>query len=526
MTLLTLSPDVLRGLACAVWLAVLIALLVRRPAWRDAPGGVRLILAGVAVIGAGLLIAAVFAALHRLAASPDRIAAEAISLVAGLFILAGLWRYRAPPLAPAAPSGASGLETARPEPAPAAPPPAPLAAEAAHGPPAAYQAWQINALERFQTEKQEAMTRLAGGLAHDFSNVLTVILTASEILLMDETLPEPLRRRIERMNGAAQRGADLTDQLRAFAGHQDLMAEVVDLHDLLRSDAVAFQAALGMEIELRYDFADGPCPVLVDPRQMCAAVMTVLVYCRSALPEGGCVVLDTRFEPAAMPGQPSPDQPSVDQLPLDGMMEQVVLTIARSGKRIPIEDAGRLLDEPYSLGTSSVTGGGFGLSLVAGFIRQSGGEVRFVDRSGEGPVLEIRLPLAIAEGLEDARNAGVSDLSASHVLLVEDNDLMREAVAAELTSLGCTVTVAASPAEALDRLERDGSIEAVVSDLTFRQGEDGHWFVREAQARFPYLRLVLMSGDITSEGVSDDGVNLLAKPFSRAQLAASLQPAK
>lgn len=250
---------------------------------------------------------------------------------------------------------------------------------------------QASALERFQTEKQEAMARLAGGLAHDFSNVLTVILTASEILLMDQTLPENLRRRIERIFGAAQRGAGLADQMRAFAGHQDLEAEVVDLNDLLRSSAVEFKATLGPEIELCYELADAPAPVLIDPAQMRAAVVTVLAYCRAVLPEGGRVELRSRFETGAGEALETAEGAS-----------EAVLTIARSGRRLPLEQADRLLAEPYSIGGSSVAGGGFGLSLVAGFVRQSGGQAWFVEEPGAGPVLEIRLPLAMDSGADNA----------------------------------------------------------------------------------------------------------------------------
>lgn len=374
MTLFTLSPDLLRGLACAVWLAVLVALFHRRPVWRFTPGGVRLMLVGFAIVGAGLLIGAAFAVLHRVPASPDWIAAEAVGLVAGLFALAGVLRYQPVPEEVAPVSDISAPELSAPD-VSAAREPLAAAGETL--------AWQVNALERFQTEKQEAMARLAGGLAHDFSNVLTVILTASEILLMDQSLPENMRRRIERIFGAAQRGAGLADQMRAFAGHQDLEAEVVDLNDLMRASAVEFKATLGSEIELCYELADVPAFVLIDPAQMRAAVLTVLAYCRAVLPEGGRVDLLSHFETEAG-----------EMLETAEGASEAVLTIARSGQRLPMDQADRLLAEPYSVGGSSTVGGGFGLSLVAGFVRQSGGKARFVEEPGAGPVLEIRLPLA------------------------------------------------------------------------------------------------------------------------------------
>lgn len=540
MTLFTLSPDLVRGLACAVWLAVLIALVVRRPAWRFAPAGVRLMLAGLAIVGAGLLIGAVFTILHRVSASPDRIAAEAISLIAGLFALAGVLRFR-PVVSTPPPDMLTGADITEQPADPAEPAPA----------------WRVNALQKYQSDKQEAMTRLAGGLAHDFSNVLTVILTASEILLLEQNLPEKVRRRIERMNGAAQRGAALADQLRSFAGHQDLQSEVIDLHDLLRSDAVRLKAAVGPDIELHYEFADDPCPVLIDPEQMCAAVATVLVYCRSTLPDGGRVSLSTRFESV----------PVADAAP-DSLAESVVLTIARSGQRLSMEQAHRLLDEPYSIGTSSVVGGGFGLSLVAGFIRQSGGEAEFVEEPGRGPVLEIRLPLVLdgvasgafgaeadLEGAEVFSSVGthllaepappatappatpppatasvlphpaapVPHVEPLHVLVVEEDELLRESVMAELASLGCSVSVAATPAEGFARLERVPSINVLLSGLPPGDGEDGVELARQIKAWLPHLRVVLLSADITRTGTLENGLAvLLPKPFTRAQLADSL----
>lgn len=413
MTLFTLSPMLLRGLACAVWLAVLIALVIRRPAWRVSPKGIRLMLAGLAVIGAGFLIGAALTVMRRIALSPDRIAIETVGLIAGGFVLAGLLRYRP------APSGVGSLPqaaSAEPERTPGSVLPPDLEEEgrrtidgvvdravaglmvaaldegaAGSGPviyanPAA-QAWlkpvteegdpptlaglfvaggrgglwplvakvlaqgrpvcemlslreddadealpgrltlvpsrrsegaasdgadagapdlvlavlergseaMDGTLEHFQSESEAAMTRLAAGLAHDFSNVLTVILTASEILLLEQDLPEPLRRRIERMNGAAQRGANLTEQLRAFAGRLDLMEERLDLHALLRDSAVEFKTTLGPDIELHYDLTNDECPVMLDAARMRAALKTVLNYCRAMLPEGGRVELSTRF---------------------------------------------------------------------------------------------------------------------------------------------------------------------------------------------------------------------------------------
>lgn len=375
MTLFTLSPDLVRGLVCAVWLAVFIALFVRRPAWRHAPSGVRLMLAGLAIVGAGLLIGAIFAILERGSVSENRIAEEAISLIAGLFVLAGVLRFHPAPPESSAPAPSSDAPHD-------APPEVPPVEEAP--------SWQGDMPQNSWTDKHEAMSQLAGGLAHDFSNVLTVILTASEILLLEQDFPEKVRRRIERMHGAAQRGAKLADQMRAFAGRQDLQNEEVELHDLLRSNAVEFKAALGPDIELHYEFADDPCPVLIDPEQMCAAVATVLAYCRSTLPDGGRVDMSTRFEVA----------PNVDVTAI-APARSVVLTIARSGKRLPLEKAQRLLNEPYSIGGSSVAGGGFGFSLVAGFIRQSGGEAQFVEEPGVGPVLEMHLPLADFSNLTD-----------------------------------------------------------------------------------------------------------------------------
>mgnify|MGYP001220158922 FL=1 len=355
MTLFTLSPVFLRGLACAVWLAVLITLAIRRPVWRASPRGMRLMLAGVAVLGAGFLIGAALTALHRVAFSPDRIAIETVGLIAGGFVLAGVLRYR-----PALPV-----------------PEAPPAVEAAFA--ASVEAEEA-ALEPLQPGSEAAATRLAAGLAHDFSNVLTVILTASEVLLMDETLPPPLRRRIERMHGAAERGADLTEQLRAFAGRLDLVEEVVDLHNLLRDSAVAFKTILGPAVELHYDLADGDCPVMLDAERMQAALRTVLTYYRGVLPDGGRVELGTRFLRLSRAEGAPPDT--------------VVLAMTRSGVPLPLEDARRLLEQPYSAGTSSVAGGGFGLSLVASFVRQSGGQARFVGAPGGArPVLEIELPL-------------------------------------------------------------------------------------------------------------------------------------
>lgn len=614
MSLYAIDSAILRGIVSALWLAVLLALVWRRAVWRCVPGAVRLVLAAVAVTGAGVLAQATFQALHEGVVTPGQLAGQAIAVIAGGIALAGVLRFPAQGLGSSAPSAPAQLTEELPDkPQPArgsdilypaiegaafglvlmelGHETAPTAAagrliyanrtarawlgledvhgalpslaalltvkgQASHwptmaerlvsgqtaaallplasgtqGPPVVRLVMapgagetggediavgilenveaEIVPLEWAETEKLGSMTKLASGIAHDFSNVLTIILTACEILLLDEDLPPKIRQRVERMQRAAQRGGELSDQLRAFAGHQDLMEEEVDLNELLRSSIVQFKDTLGQEIDLHFDLVEERCPILVDPQQFRDAMLSIMKHCRSELPDGGKVELQTRLR-------------GLTHAASEQRRDAVTLTVTNLGRGLSRDDALRLL-EPYGLASPTGSGGGFGLSLVAGFVRQSRGRVRLTGgEAGQGTTLEIEFPLAGPDkGATDA-SGGPAPLAkpASHLLLVEDDEMVREAIAADLASLGCRTEAVASAAECLARLEANSDIDVVLADHSLTDGESGTWLARQVRERFPSIRIILMSGDlsrISREGL--DGVEFLLKPFTRSQLS-------
>ena len=358
-----------------------------------------------------------------------------------------------------------------------------------------------------QAQKMEAVGRLAGGVAHDFNNVLLTILARSEVLLR----PGGTRRAREQameIRKAARRAAALTRQLLAVSRHQVLKPRVVDLNAVVRDTAKMLHRLLGEEVRLRMELEPDLGPVKVDPDQLLQVVLNLVVNARDAMPQGGELVLESRN---ARP----------DEAALPGGGDAVLLAVRDSGSGMDEETRARIF-EPYFT-TKGDRGNGLGLSTVYGVVQQSAGEIRVESRKGEGSVFKVYFPRA--EGRPEApapegASPAASPATGGHVLLVEDDSAARAAIDEFLRDDGHTVLAAGSGADALRLGEGDAPIDLVITDFVM-PGMRGPELVERLRRVRPGLRAIFVSG-YAAEDLSDSGgtTTFLQKPFDVDDLLA------
>ena len=360
----------------------------------------------------------------------------------------------------------------------------------------------------------DAIGRLAGGVAHNFNNLLTVILMSSEMLLAE--LPEGSRewRRARQTHDAALRAAELTGQLLAYSGRQMLRPVNVDLNATIRDTSAVLQSLIGDRIRLIVTLEDGLPPVRVDPGQIQRAIVDLATHARDAMPDGGTMNVETRrmVLTEAYVAQHITVQPGV----------YVMLAISDTGSGMDADMQLHLFEPFYAKGKEAVSG--FGLSAVHGIVRQSGGHIWVYSEPGHGTTFKIYLPEASSREKAVALPRRVQSLprGRASVLLVEDEPGLRDVARQVLEACGYTVATASSGEEALERC-RDRRLEPdlLITDVVM-PGITGSQLVARLRATRGGLRVLYMSG-FTEDAVVHHGVasgeHFLSKPFTPADLA-------
>jgi PAS domain S-box-containing protein len=375
--------------------------------------------------------------------------------------------------------------------------------------------------ERNQFEEQlrrnqrlDALGRLAAGIAHDFNNVLTVVMASAQIA--ERHLPGEARARayMGDVRHAAQRGAELTRQLLAFARQQALAPRAIDIVESLHRLAGMLQRVLGDEIEVVTAVPVELPTVRFDPGQLELALINLALNARDAMPGGGKIVLRaevTTEVPAEMVGRE----------------RCVLITVEDTGVGMDATTRARVF-EPFFTTKAAGQGTGLGLSTVYGVVAQSGGHVAIDSAPGTGTRIHLWVPIdeGRARGA-DAEAAELAELAVHSVLVVDDREDVREAVARALRDAGIEVAVAGSARGALARLdELRGEIDVVLSDVAMpeRSGID---LAADVHGRWPELPVVLMSGEGRASHIEDKpGVtSFIDKPFAMANLLAVLDRA-
>lgn len=371
-----------------------------------------------------------------------------------------------------------------------------------------------------EAQKMEAVGRLTGGVAHDFNNILMVIMANIDELADDARLPSDLSKRIGRIANATQRASDLTRQLLAFARRQTLRPEWTDVNELVSATTGLMRRALGEAVQIESRLADGIWPVEVDRGQLQSALVNICINARDAMPEGGKLLVET--------GNVMFDADYARRNPDAAAGEHVLITVTDTGTGMAPEILDRVF-EPFFTTKETGRGTGLGLSMVYGFVRQSRGHVKISSEVGRGTSVRIHLPRSTAERpAEVASERPAEPKGTENVLLVEDDLKVRASVAEQRRILGYRVTEAANGPAALSMLEMASlPFDLMLTDVVMPGGMHGDALAAAVVQRWPQIRIVFMSGytDGANElrGRLDPDVLLLDKPFHRRDLAQILR---
>ncbi|MBX6321885.1 MAG: CHASE2 domain-containing protein, partial [Rhodospirillaceae bacterium] len=369
-----------------------------------------------------------------------------------------------------------------------------------------------------QAQKMEAVGQLAGGVAHDFNNLLTVILGNAEVI-RDHLGPQhALRPLAEMIHAAAERGAALTVNLLGFARRQPLQAAEVDVNAVVHGMHGLLQRAVGEDVEIRQLAQEDVWPVLADAAQLENALLNLAINARDAMPGGGRLVIET--------ANVTLDESYVAANPGATPGDHVMIAVSDTGGGIPPEILDRVF-EPFFTTKEIGKGSGLGLSMVYGFVRRSGGHVKIYSELGRGTTVRLYLPrqvdLAAPQQASEQPVRGGSE----RVLLVEDEDLVREVAARQMRELGYTVVEAPDGVAAL-RMIKDGlRFDLLVTDVVMPGGINGRELASEVERLRPGTKILFTSGYpesvIVHQGKLEPGVTLLPKPYRRQDLAHKLR---
>jgi len=365
-------------------------------------------------------------------------------------------------------------------------------------------------------QKMDAIGQLTGGVAHDFNNILTVI-TGTIGILEDAVAGDPQLAAIARLiDEAAERGANLTKHLLAFARKQPLQPLEVDVNSLVLEAAKLLQPTLGEHIEITPLLAEDAWTALADPSQLTTAVLNLALNARDAMPNGGKLALET--------SNVYLDENYASMQDEVAAGNYVMIAVSDTGSGIPAALLERVFD-PFFTTKEVGKGTGLGLSMVFGFVKQSGGHIKLYSEEGHGTSVKIYLPRATglnqtaAEALVSVDIEGGSEA----VLVVEDDPLVRRYVMTQIESLGYTTLEAANATDALHVIDNGADIDLLFTDVIMPGHMNGRQLVDEALKRRPGLKTLYTSGytenAIVHHGRLDSGVLLLAKPYRKSELA-------
>ncbi|MCL4766705.1 MAG: response regulator [Hyphomicrobiaceae bacterium] len=378
-----------------------------------------------------------------------------------------------------------------------------------------------------QSQKMEAVGKLAGGIAHDFNNVLTAIIGFSDLLLQTHRPSDPAYKNIMNIKTSANRAAELVTQLLAFSRRQTLQPEVLHLSETLTDTSMMLNRLLGERIELKILAGRDLWYVKADRSRLDSVVMNLAVNARDAMPDGGQLTIRTRNI-----GERESQKLEPQNLPVG---EYVMIEVEDTGHGMTPEVQAKIF-EPFFTTKSVGKGTGLGLATVYGIVKQTGGYVFVHSAPGKGTTFRVFLPrhhvdadgeAEIAPGRNSRKERHPDLTGCGRVLLVEDEDAVRSFAVEALKRQGYEVLQASSGLEALEMMRGAGRpVDIVVSDVIMPE-MDGPSMYKVLCETSPGLKIVFMSGypdDAFKNALDPDATfAFLQKPFSLAQLAAKVK---
>lgn len=368
-----------------------------------------------------------------------------------------------------------------------------------------------------QSQKMQAIGQLTGGIAHDFNNLLTIILGNLELLSEAHLSDTRGTKLLDAASGAAQRGAQLTNQLLSFARQQPLQAEVIDLNELVVEMSDMLTRTLGETIDLNMVLAQDLGKTLVDPGQLHNALLNLTINARDAMPNGGKLIIETSnvdldAHAAGLRVDAEPGQ-------------YVRLSVRDTGTGLSPELQGRVI-EPFFTTKEQGKGTGLGLSMVHGFAKQSGGHIEIYSELGHGTAISLYLPDANDAAALSSNNDVESSIPEAHnetVMVVEDDPNVRAITVARLEDLGYQIAEAETGQRALDILAQGQPIDVLLTDMVMPGGMTGAELARQVRTTYPNVRVVFTSGYAEGGTMPKDRTPWLRKPYTLYQLARTLR---
>lgn len=369
-----------------------------------------------------------------------------------------------------------------------------------------------------QAQKMEAVGELAGGIAHEFNNLLTIINGYTDTALRSLGPDEPLRDELTEIHSAAERAATLTAQLLTFSRRQRQELRRLNLNDILSEMADIVRSVLGEDLTLELDLDGELGAVEADVGQMEQVIINLAINARDAMPTGGTVLITTAN--LAVSEENADEHPGVPA----GQFAR--LTVRDQGRGIPEESLDRLFDPFF---TTKQQGLGLGLSAVYGVVQQSGGYIRVETEAGRGTSFHVYLPLLGQVEVVEEEPAPTDELptGTERILLVEDQASVRRLAARTLRRLGYRLTEATNGVEALELLSTtDAPFDLVVTDIVMPE-LSGPELVQRLQGSRPGVRVLYMTGyaaaALDARGMLRDDAPLLQKPFGARELAQAVR---
>jgi PAS domain S-box-containing protein len=371
-----------------------------------------------------------------------------------------------------------------------------------------------------QSQKMESIGRLAGGVAHDFNNLITVIQMYSDVVKAQMSAEDPLLKKIQQIRLASERAATLTRQLLAFSRKQILAPVVLDLNELVENLHLMLERLIGEDIKLTTTLQPGLWSITADPGQIEQVIMNLVVNARDAMPTGGMLTIETRNarldESYAGAHVEAPIGPCV------------MLAVTDTGHGMD-ERTRTQIFEPFFTTKPAGVGTGLGLSTVHGIVKQSGGSILVYSEPGNGTTFKIYLPAGetVSENPLASQTQSVAQRGDETILLVEDEEAVRELVRIALQDKGYTVIEAHDADEAISLCkDYPGQIDLLLTDVVMPL-RSGRELAEQLKALRPQTKVLFMSGytddAVVRHGVLAAEVAFLPKPFSANALVSKVR---